>query len=181
MNGSELKFTASVIPAPSCYTAPMLRGLRIAASVFFAVATVIIAALWMRSYDRFDSVSRVGRDAMVTTFTSDQGIVGIARSEYGTATKIIKPEWMVWGFLFEPQTPADVKRQREASLPHSRWWFKNIKKFSVYFPYWLLVLSICAVAIVLWIPWAWQFSIRTMLIATAVFAVMLGSIVSMSR
>jgi hypothetical protein len=44
-------------------------------------------------------------------------------------------------------------------------------------PYWLLALAIATTATLPWKPWKWKFSLRTLLIATTLVAILLGLIV----
>jgi hypothetical protein len=52
----------------------MLRRLRIAASLFFALVTVAIAALWIRSYFKNEIVCRLDPPGQLTTIGSNYGI-----------------------------------------------------------------------------------------------------------
>jgi hypothetical protein len=48
-------------------------------------------------------------------------------------------------------------------------------------PHWFLALTCAIMATIPWEPWKWKFSLRTLLIATTLVAVVLGLIVARSR
>jgi hypothetical protein len=54
---------------------------------------------------------------------------------------------------------------------------RNTSGVAYELPYWMLVIFASAVGIVLWTRWSKRFSLRTLLVATAIVAVVLGLIV----
>jgi hypothetical protein len=54
-----------------------------------------------------------------------------------------------------------------------------VQTISINVPYWLPVLTVGMIVGGLWIPWSTRFSLRTLLIATAIVAVLLGLAVAM--
>jgi|tagenome__1003787_1003787.scaffolds.fasta_scaffold20711833_1 hypothetical protein len=143
------------------------RKLRIAWSVFWGLACVLLIVLWVRSYWWGD----------VFTFPqSSQGALGIgsinARIMFGATNDDTFP---LWEWLVEPN------RQPAEFLP---WFEVSIRSVSseMYVPDWLLVILTISVAVLPWIrQLSWRFSLRTLLIATTLLAVVLGLVVYVSR
>jgi hypothetical protein len=81
-------------------------------------------------------------------------------SPYGLNTQMIRPLHELWGFAF----------------------FISPKITAYAIPHWFFVLLFTTLAAALWIhKLDWRFSLRTLLIATTLVAVVLGTIVWMSR
>ena len=73
-----------------------------------------------------------------------------------------------------------VMAQFPSEVPSARWggWLQNKVVAQLFIPYWMLVLSALVVDAV---PWVKRYSLRTLLIATTLVAVVLGLIVWMSQ
>jgi hypothetical protein len=136
------------------------RKLRIAWSVSCGLGCVLLVVLWVRSYWWID----------VFTFPqSSQGALGIgsinARIMFGGTDDETFP---LWEWLVEPN------RQSAKLLP----WFEVSTRsaaFEIYAPDWLVAILTISLAVLPWIrQLSWRFSLRTLLIATTLVAVMLG-------
>jgi hypothetical protein len=143
------------------------RKLRIAFSVTCAIACVLLIALWVRSYWTVDSVDwqRSGwrHDLRIN---SVHGGAGIAWRENGYDASIMKFEHgSIVGRLLLLQ---DGERT-------TFWWFHKLMPGEAYIPFWPLVLVSGMLAAMPWIRW--RFTLRTLLIATTLVAVVLGLIV----
>jgi hypothetical protein len=57
----------------------------------------------------------------------------------------------------------------------------RFEHFSFIAPYWFLILLTAAIAAAPWLRWPKRFSLRTLLIATTLVAVVLGLIVAVLR
>jgi hypothetical protein len=125
-----------------------IRKLRIAWTVAWGVVAVLLCVLWVRSYLVYDQVVVYWPKGLVWFFAySNKGMYII--STYG---------------LLAPQI-------------HAGWWFfgRNRWGTAVYLPYSLTMFAVCAVAFAPWIHY--RFSVRALLIATTLVAVVLGLIV----
>ena len=152
------------------------RKLRIAWAVVCAIACVLLCALWVRSYWWMDGVggdyrgrfTSIGSDSGTINYLSTRALVGLVG---------IGP-----GFHSFPVT-AKSGSEEESSDDESdtayrflgfEWnWFADGVIASV--PFWFAVLIAAIFAAVPWLRW--RFSLRTLLIATTLVAVMLGLIV----
>jgi hypothetical protein len=146
------------------------RKLRIAWSMFWGLACVLLMVLWVRSYYRYDSGTwHNGWGALID---SEGGRLAIATFRSGDLSRP-----MGTGFYLESDPRESV------------WWGNSTFCFGVetgdfdlpfYFvPYWLpfSIVALCAA-----IPWLrWRFSLRTLLIATTLVAVVLGLIAYAAR
>ncbi len=152
------------------------RKLRIAWSVGCTIACVLLIVLWVRSYrcadDFGDNQNGLSR---VTAFSARGRIVfwvGETRAEMdsiwysfplGQVYEIDKFA-AGWGF--------GTFVQNRSSPSH-------LNRVGIKLPYWFAMLVPVALAAVPWIRW--RFSLRTLLIATTLVAVVLGLIVYVAR
>jgi len=130
------------------------RKLRIAWSVIWGIACKLFIALWVRSYGRDDLIyiPATGSDTVIVA--SENGELGILLGD---------SPWLGWHW-----STARLPKLRPVPL----WdWIGR----AVRFPYWSTVVICAAVASVPWLPW--RFSLRSMLIATTVLAVILSAAV----
>ena len=139
----------------------MNRRLRIAVSVFFAVVAVAFAVLWVRSYSRCDMLAHNGTTH--TTFGSNWGYVYLIRVDAKSMqNQRRQPGW---------RHSAMESHERPAKFE----WVDIPPVFQTTVPYWFLVLMAIALSC---LPWTMpRFTIRSLLIATTLVAVVLGLIV----
>jgi hypothetical protein len=130
----------------------MARKLRIAASVFFAVVMLALCVLWVRSYQWNGFFYRVD-NGNLTTIGLNKGQVYLTHS-HGMAQSSFSRGWSY--------------RAVEAALPPTT----SKLRFSWNCPFWILT-TLAAVGVTA--PWIrTRFSLRTLLIATTLVAVVLG-------
>ena len=146
----------------------MLQYLRIAVTVLSLTACVLLIALWVRSYWTWDRCYWPGKRLGVQ-INSDAGhVVLIVATQAPTST----------GNSF-------MIAQLPSPGPTDAFYDDNILGF--YFerspsrlrldiPFWFNVLASAALAAAPWLRERWRFSLRTLLIATTVVAVVLGII-----
>jgi hypothetical protein len=137
------------------------RKLRIAWSVFWGFACVLLIVLWVRSYRSHENVWFNVTNSRVLTFSSEQGELAC--------------QWVATMPLFDFTWIRDISMVRRGS---STWKFiKSPIEWIVFLPYWFPTLVSASLGIA---PWAsWKFSVRTLLIATTLVAVLLGLIMWM--
>jgi hypothetical protein len=143
---------------------PRFRRLRIAWSLFFALLTVALCMLWVRSYWRMDILA--GRYADIASIHGQMSIGGMPslmslvavtdwKLEPGYTPVPGYPPHSILGFYYDhpPSEPANLM-----------------------VPDWFLVLISGTCAVVPWRKRRWAFSLRTMLLATTLIAAVLGLI-----
>jgi hypothetical protein len=141
--------------------------LRIACSVVCAQMAVLLIILWVRSYWVIEGVEHCGRtssDATLVSICSNRGTLVL--------TKLTVPNNSIdsidfTGWLYETVPPEVATKQRFD-------WKFSANGFDLQFPTWLLAILIAMGAWILWIGPKWKFSLRTLLIATTLVAVVLG-------
>jgi hypothetical protein len=139
------------------------RKLRIAFSVTCLIACALLIALWVRSYSYMDSIQFFGHN-----FTSWRGQLFFEEGFLYTTTN------------FDDADP-QLKLWRCCSIDiltgTSEDWSRNGKGWAA--PFWLMVGVALALSVA---PWhRWRFSLRTLLIATTLIAVVLSVIVYFAR
>jgi hypothetical protein len=145
----------------------MLYRLRIAASVFFAMVCVALIVLWARSYWTADSP---------TVNLGDRTLW--AQSLDGSLVFAVDRHWYPFNRWHTP-TAEHVRSPNILYLP-SVFGFDLGKTsndgYYAAFHHWFLILVSAAIAAASWQPFRWQFSLRTVLIATTLLAVVLGTV-----
>jgi hypothetical protein len=139
------------------------RKLRIAWSVFWGVACVLLIGLWVRSYvpgknpDVGDRLTRLNADQRMLSLWSRKGAVLFSVADRGTGyrsgwtTHFVQNSFLGFGVAGNPQA------------------------YSCQMPYWFPFALAIVAGIAPWIRW--RFTLRTLLIATTLVAVVLGIVV----
>ena len=144
------------------------RKLRIAWSVFWSLAAVLLIVLWVRSYWWLDNM--VFSVPETTIAISEEGALGITSYAEKHDT----------GYSSILSIPVKDIPTRLRSGPIQKWSFSsNPFSTGIRFPHWFAVLIFAGLAVA---PWSrqlhWHFSLRTLLIATTLIAIVLGAIVA---
>jgi hypothetical protein len=149
------------------------RKLRIAWSVGCLIACVLLIVLWMRSHWHEDTLTL--RRTHTLTMVSLCGDVQLSQSGFAcmfapevdtcldVSSSEILPERIRQGTSFD-----FVRGPYEADL-------------EIDFPHWCPVLVVAALTASPWVRWSERFSLRTLLIATTLVAVVLGLVVWATR
>jgi hypothetical protein len=156
------------------------RKLQIAWSVLCGIACVLLIALWVRSHRTCDRLHLPISDSDRFIFESNQGRI-MALFDWGGTWQVgLEPD-NPWGgsYLIEGGVANDwpqITDYRFAILhgkPSGVFWIM---------PHWFPVLLLATSAVA---PWyrriRWRFSLRTLLIATTLVAVVLGLVVYFAR
>jgi hypothetical protein len=138
----------------------ILRLLRIAFSVVCGIICLLLFALWVRSYWRSDVLWYADHTGHFLTVGSAGGSMYlVGPSHVDTRTS---------GYL-----------SRVSVKPRSPFYLRWANPAHIRFPHWVLVVMGVVIAA---IPWARvSFSLRTLLIATTLVAVLFGAIVYAMR
>jgi hypothetical protein len=143
------------------------RKLRIAWSVLWGLAAALLIVLWVRSYTIHDEAwwprSNVG---FVVASVSGHILLSSEESSY------VSEEISIVHEKIDPET---TRRFKENVLGFVLEHFDN--GISIAIPFWLPLLTIIATTVAPWIRWSKQFTLRTLLIATTLVALVLGAIV----
>jgi hypothetical protein len=141
------------------------RKLRIAWSVTWGIAAVLLCVLWVRSYWWIDSMH-----------------IKLPDQRYFNSHSIRGSTQWVFFHSYPPEFHIELLESELVST-----WLEGMDpvgdelfhfKFTrmrVHLPHWALIVAFGAQATVPWIPW--RFSLRTLLIATTLVAVVLGIVV----
>jgi hypothetical protein len=145
----------------------MARRFRIGVSVFFAVLTVLLCGLWVRSYWVTDLISRIDSRSIATTIGSRYGTIYFAYFDAaigykGTANSAAPREWAY--------KAVDVYTSSDGPFA----WRRDLASLHVVVPFWLIVIVAVSCGGVLWLPL--RFSVRTLFIAVTLVALLLGLI-----
>ncbi len=156
------------------------RKLRIAWSVAWGLAAVLLCVLWARSYWWMDNLYvKVPDPQRNLVISSGLGGTIWYTNQY--------PSWSpVWTHTYWRTQSNTVAAEMEGLEVN---WFYNLYSFEFFsfparepywsrqliLPHWLLIAAFTAIAVAPWIHW--RFSLRTLLLATTLVAVVLGLIV----
>jgi len=164
----------------------MFRYLRIATTVLCLVASVLLLAMWMRSYWRMDQLIRRISTVEYVACTSIQGAIVMGKSDDSALQSFFQQRWTSRGLALKDWDAAltgsvayfPCNKPRESELV-------RVPRFSrqpfvvapgttyneLTLPYWLLVLSTASLTALLIRP---RFQLRTLIIAISLFALLFG-------
>jgi hypothetical protein len=134
------------------------RKLRIAFSAVCGVACLLLIVSWVRSYYVADSFAARWNHKIVQ-LTSDSGSLEVLHND---GLGLVKPE-LRW-YRFSPHMHTRLMTD----------WSLHDPYLHVFCPNWCALLIAAALATAPWLRW--RFTIRTLLIATTLIAVVLGLI-----
>jgi hypothetical protein len=152
--------------------ARILRLLRIAVSVVCLIVCGLFIVLWVRSYGSLDMLhGRIwhGRELRLE---SQHGQVSAYIGPLST------PSWRIRTYSTDGGLMLGM---------HDLWLNKSVSQFSVFtvrqglaitVPHWFVILLCVALASLPWIASPYRFSLRTLLIATMLVAIVLGLVVA---
>lgn len=134
--------------------------LRVGLSVFFAFVTAALCVLWMRSYQFADTI--YPSKALIT---SEQGELQMSWSGD-------RPQTSQWIYI-RPVVVWNPSQKSFLPRPSPLFgWQYGRNRVSAHFPHWSVLMVTTGLAIIPWLKYS--FSLRTLLVATTVVAVVLG-------
>jgi hypothetical protein len=153
------------------------RKLRIASSTICRIASVLLVVFWVRSYWWIDEIIRVSPTSVCECCTYDGQIVFSKSDDARTASAYMSSRGEGWLLNAAP-----VETWHKVSPPLLgqriiRAFSTKQNEFAV--PFWASSLIAVTLAAFPWIRW--RFTIRTLLIATTLVAVVLGLVVYTTR
>lgn len=143
----------------------MVHNLRVAAIVASCVTTACLAVLWMRSFALKDVIWVGGQSPQLSRISTSPGrvILSTRRNPY-------EGRW-VW----DRSAAAERSYSDSTGRRTTNYWFRVLhwSQFTeVHLPMWLLVLFGGGVGATC--TWPWHYSLRGLLLATTVVAIILG-------
>jgi hypothetical protein len=151
------------------------RKLRIAFSATCLIACVLLVALWVRSYWWHDRAWWAPSSSRLFTLISWQGRISFFHGTHERSEAGYYPSGRGWAAL----SYKDIRP--EHGTPH--WSYSSDTDWIfVLFPHWLPLPFFVVLTAAPWLAkLRWRFSLRTLLIATTLVAVVLGLIVYATR
>jgi len=128
--------------------------------------------LWVRSYKWNDYLHKCVYGMRALTFDSAHGQVAISTT---LLPATFGSNWSESGSDYMDGTPGAIQRLTRNKLGFAA--MTDTNYFCVVLPHWFALALIATGAAVPWMQWSKRFSLRTLLIATTLVAVMLGLIV----
>jgi hypothetical protein len=140
-------------------------------SAVSGVLCVLLIVLWVRSYWWFDQASLPYPSNQSVLLFSCQGRFGSCHQEIGLHQFLLthaKVEQVVISADDSGQTP-------------TAWWPQVLRwksgEVEVHIPFWMPTLTLATLCAIPWVHFKRTFSLRTLLIATTLIAVVLGMVV----
>ncbi len=154
------------------------RKLRIAWSVVWGLAAVLLVALWVRSYWWVDEAALGSLSDRFIRIASSAGEFAIDEDKVPPAVTF-PPRWdSLPQMKGHTKLAPDFNEPRWAASIGFRWKFVPTAGMII-IPLWFPTGLFATLAVAPWIRW--HFTLRTLLIATTLVAVVLGTIVWFSR
>lgn len=146
----------------------MLYHLRVTVTVFCTLACALLLALWVRSFNKSDLLKGhlPGVPQLVVVSDSGKMLVAVHGQEMGN------PQALPWRIFHSAPTDSLPKGNALGFLitrPRSG------PKILV--PQLFMVFLAGILSAAPWIRWSWRFRLRTLLVATTLVAVLLGTLV----
>jgi hypothetical protein len=147
----------------------LIRGLRIAGTVGCGILCVLLVALWDRSHWWQDNAVIKFSPALGLRVLSLGGRIDLEgfRIRQGSVPSKLTSK----GPIPDHVTHLFVGRPSFRIISYGTSFGTSI---GIAAPHWFLLLLCAAFAVVPWNHWKWNFSLRTLLIATTLIAVVLG-------
>jgi hypothetical protein len=149
----------------------MLRRLRYAPAVVFALLALAFVGLWVRSYRYLDAVNPFYR---AVELRSTRGHVGIAVWQYPWLQERTDFIWLTYNQMpTDPIEPLPRPYKGACGFAVAR----NGAAVGLSLPYWFLALTSLALSALLAFKPITRFTVRGLLIATTLIAAVLGAVV----
>ncbi len=150
------------------------RKLRIAWSVVWGLVAVLLCVLWVRSFNWFDDLAFLFNNSQsMMALQTEPGSLVWTKQEAGGDT-FSKEYYSRFFNTNRRQDPPDLTLASIAGK-------FLVLSFAVSVPFWFLVIVSATLAAIPWFRWSKRFSLRTLLIATTLVAVVLGLVIYAAR
>jgi hypothetical protein len=152
-----------------------LRYLRIAFSATCLIACVLLIALWVRSYWRYDQVSGPLTNPSLLVLRSSAGDLTIRAAGDPYTRQSLGSDWLI------KSGSQGINSQFWTDFARTLVYFHRISNNGIVLPHWFPIVGFTVLAVAPWIKCSRRFSLRTLLIATTLVAAMLGLIAWAAR
>jgi hypothetical protein len=153
----------------------IIKWLRVGTSVVCLAVSAGLGWLWWRSHTWCDDMSRLRSNNVYTGLTSNHGTVVFVHRTM-TESEVLQSLW-----LQDLRGHNAWKRSQMKAYPTNglRSGYRNR---SVLVPHWFPILTLAVLAAIPWLPWLrWRFSLKTLLLTTAIVSAVLGTAVWLAR
>ena len=164
----------------------MLRFLRVAVVALCLITSVLLVALWIRSYWQMDQFIRRNSTADYVAFTTVEGTFVVGKSNYVVLQQVFQERWTRRQLSVEdleagtetnvaffpcniPQKTELIRVPRFLGNPWQT--SPGTSSYELILPFWLLVLFTASIAALLIKP---RFRIRTLIVAISLIALLFG-------
>ena len=147
----------------------MLKYLRIAVTALSLAASMLLIALWVRSYTWRDELALLFDGGSKLALLQSHPARLVAAMEYAGTDVFSREEY---SHIFSTQRWTPPRDRGFRSLLPRIW--TGIHSSGIELPYCLLICAGGTFATIPWLRWSRRFSLRTLLIATTLVAVGLG-------
>jgi hypothetical protein len=144
------------------------RTLRIAFSAISGIACILLCVLWARSYWRFDVINGQYSRSIVSV-ESIPGRILFSKCDSPTLVPTMVD---LDSFPFDYSPQDDMLITERLGFGYSNW---SRQDPGILIPHWFFIAIFATLSSLPWLRW--RFTIRTLLIATTLVAVVLGLIV----
>ena len=134
-------------------------------------ACVLLSALWARSYRHVDNLSLLIWRARVLQFSSGIGQFSVELRPAGVGTW---PHARKWHFISQPAAPIRAQLEKIGAVRPTFRFMWHPQGSILFMRFWIPVFTTGFLAALVTIRWSKRFSLRTLLIATTLVAVVLG-------
>jgi hypothetical protein len=153
----------------------MLRYLRIAAAVFFALLAIGFVALWVRSYTHKEHLMGMVTEERFIAFHTHWGYLEFSTHVEGSPKTASELPFK----LYSKRVPHPIITYVHPDMPLLRrlqfiYASDERSGFAFGAPYWFYTLIAGLAAVLLGIKLRWRFTVRGLLIATTLIAATLG-------
>jgi hypothetical protein len=156
-----------------------IRKLRIAWSTAWLLLAAALCVLWWRSYWKLDMLTKCDVHHIKTTIGSQSGEVYLDRYDLTRSPRYSAPN-IFWGAYQIPIHGWKIVTEESRAVPKLELrWRRNADGFFVGVPHIYIVMSVIVAGLMPQL--ASRYSVRSILIATALFAVLLGVGLSLYR
>ena len=156
------------------------RNLRIVFSAACGIVCVLFVVLWIRSYSALESWT--GWSLHIQSAHGKLIVFAVPDSQkYKALLRKQDPGYNGYSNVpfnqFKPSTELSVAIAGSQAF-FARYY--DVKRICI-IPFWAAVLVLAVLPVASWTKWKWRFSLRTLLIATTVIAVVMGAAVYTMR
>jgi hypothetical protein len=147
------------------------RKLRIAFSAVYGVLCLLLIALWVRSYSYRDNIQRM-QPPRFCNVTSLRGRIEYSDTDVShRSNQYPFREFQDWNLR---SSPARTYLASQITSARKVDYYRSPLRTTIVFPHWLPVVVVGVLAAVPWMYWSKRFSLRTLLLATTLVAILLG-------